>query len=171
MGLTPLEGLIMGTRSGDLDPAIIDFIAGKENLTAAEVVSILNKKSGVFALSDGLSSDFRDLEAGYLGGNKYAKLAVDAFCYRVAKYIGAYTASMNGVDVIAFTAGIGENSPFVRAKVVDYLGYLGVTLDEEENNKREDIHRIATADSKVQVYSIATNEELAIARETYALVK
>ena len=171
MGLTPLEGLIMGTRSGDLDPAIIDFIAGKENLTAADVVSILNKKSGVFALSDGLSSDFRDLEEGYLSGNKYAKLAVDAFCYRVAKYIGSYTASMNGVDVIAFTAGIGENSSFVRAKIVEYLGYLGVTLDEEENKKRADVHRIATADSKVQVYSIATNEELAIARETYALVK
>ena len=171
MGLTPLEGLIMGTRSGDLDPAIVDFIAGKENLTAAEVVSILNKKSGVFALSDGLSSDFRDLEEGYLGGNKYAKLAVDAFCYRVAKYIGSYTAAMNGVDVIAFTAGIGENSAFVRGKVMDYLGYLGVTCDEEENKKRADIHMISTADSKVKVYSIATNEELAIARETYELTK
>ena len=110
MGLTPLEGLIMGTRSGDLDPAIVDFIAGKEGITATEVTNVLNKKSGVFALSDGLSSDFRDLEDGYKNGNKYAKLAVDAFCYRVAKYIGSYTAAMNGVDVIAFTAGIGENS-------------------------------------------------------------
>ena len=103
MGLTPLEGLIMGTRSGDLDPAIVDFIAGKEGITATEVTNVLNKKSGVFALSDGLSSDFRDLEDGYKNGNKYAKLAVDAFCYRVAKYIGSYTAAMNGVDVIAFT--------------------------------------------------------------------
>jgi acetate kinase len=171
MGLTPLEGLIMGTRSGDLDHAIVDFIAGKENLTAAQVVNILNKKSGVFALSDGLSSDFRDLEEGYLGGNKYAKLAVDAFCYRVAKYIGSYTAAMNGVDVIAFTAGIGENSAFVREKVMAYLGYLGITCDVEENKKRADIHKISTDDSKVLVYSIATNEELAIARETYALTK
>ena len=171
MGLTPLEGLIMGTRSGDLDPAIVDFIAGKENLTAAQVVNILNKKSGVFALSDELSSDFRDLEDGYKSGNKYAKLAVDAFCYRVAKYIGSYTAAMNGVDVIAFTAGIGENSAFVREIVMSYLGYLGVTCDAEANAKREDIHKISTDDSKVLVYSIATNEELAIARETYALTK
>ena len=171
MGLTPLEGLIMGTRSGDLDPAIVDFIAGKEGLTAAQVVNILNKKSGVFALSDELSSDFRDLENGYKSGNKYAKLAVDAFCYRVAKYIGSYTAAMNGVDVIAFTAGIGENSPFVREMIMGYLGYLGITCDAEENAKREDIHKISTDDSKVLVYSIATNEELAIARETYALAK
>ena len=171
MGLTPLEGLIMGTRSGDLDPAIVDFIAGKENLTAAQVANILHKKSGVFALSDELSSDFRDLEDGYKSGNKYAKLAVDAFCYRVAKYIGSYTAAMNGVDVIAFTAGIGENSAFVREIVMSYLGYLGVTCDAEANAKREDIHKISTDDSKVLVYSIATNEELAIARETYALTK
>ena len=107
MGLTPLEGLIMGTRSGDLDPAIIEFIAGKENMTAAEVVSVLNKKSGVFALSNGKSSDFRDLEDGYLAGDKFCQLAIDAFCYRVAKYVRAYAASMNGVDYIAFTAGIG----------------------------------------------------------------
>ena len=171
MGLTPLEGLIMGTRSGDLDPAIVDFIAGKEGITATEVTNVLNKKSGVFALSDGLSSDFRDLEDGYKSGNKYAKLAVDAFCYRVAKYIGSYTAAMYGVDVIAFTSGIGENSAFVRENIMAYLGYLGVTCDKEENAKREDIHKISTADSKVLVYSIATNEELAIARETYELTK
>ena len=171
MGLTPLEGLIMGTRSGDIDPAIIEFIAGKENKTAAEVVSVLNKKSGVFALSDELSSDFRDLENGYLSGNHYAQLAIDAFAYRVAKYIGAYTAAMNGVDVIAFTAGIGENSGFVREKVMGYLGYLGIKLNEEENGKRGDVLKISTDDSAVQVYSIATNEELAIARETYALTK
>ena len=156
---------------GNGAPAIVDFIAGKEGITATEVTNVLNKKSGVFALSDGLSSDFRDLEDGYKNGNKYAKLAVDAFCYRVAKYIGSYTAAMNGVDVIAFTAGIGENSAFVRENVMAYLGYLGVTCDKEENAKREDIHKISTADSKVLVYSIATNEELAIARETYELTK
>ncbi len=171
MGLTPLEGLIMGTRSGDLDPAIVEFIAGKEGKTAAEVVSVLNKKSGVFALSNELSSDFRDLEKGCNNGDHYAQLAVDAFAYRVAKYIGAYTAAMNGVDVIAFTAGIGENSPFVREKVLGYLGYLGIKLDKEENEKRADVLRISTKDSAVAVYSIATNEELAIARETYALTK
>ena len=171
MGLTPLEGLIMGTRSGDLDPAIVEFIAGKENMTAAQVVSVLNKKSGVQALSNNLSSDFRDLEAGYKAGNEYAKLAVDAFCYRVAKYVGAYAAAMNGVDVIAFTAGIGENSPFVREKILDYLGYLGVDYCEEANRQRGDVVKISKDESKVAVYAIATNEELAIARETYALVK
>ena len=171
MGLTPLEGLIMGTRSGDLDPAIIEFLANKESMTAAQIVNVLNKKSGVFALSDGLSSDFRDLEEGYNSGNHYAKLAIDAFVYHVAKYIGAYTAAMNGVDVIAFTAGIGENSGFVRAKVLEYLGFLGITINAEENAKRADVLKISTDDSKVAVYSIATNEELAIARETYALTK
>jgi acetate kinase len=171
MGLTPLEGLIMGTRSGDIDPAIVEFIAGKENMTAAQVVSVLNKKSGVQALSNNLSSDFRDLEAGYKEGNEYAKLAVDAFCYRVAKYVGAYAAAMNGVDVIAFTAGIGENSPFVREKILAYLGYLGVDYCEERNKQRGDVVKISKDDSKVAVYAIATNEELAIARETYALVK
>ena len=171
MGLTPLEGLIMGTRSGDLDPAIVEFIAGKENMTAAQVVSVLNKKSGVQALSNNLSSDFRDLEAGYKAGNEYAKLAVDAFCYRVAKYVGAYAAAMNGVDVIAFTAGIGENSPFVREKVLSYLGYLGIEYDPAANAQRGDVVKISTDSSKVAVYAIATNEELAIARETYALCK
>ncbi len=171
MGLTPLEGLVMGTRSGDLDPAIVEFIANKENLTVTEVLNVLNKKSGVFALSNELSSDFRDLGNGYQEGNKYAILAIEAFAYRVAKYIGAYVAAMNGVDVIAFTAGIGENDGFVREKVVEYLGYLGVTLDKEENAKRGDVLKISTEDSKVAVYSIATNEELAIARETVALCK
>ena len=169
MGLTPLEGLFMGTRSGDLDPAIIEFIAGKENMTAAEVVSVLNKKSGVFALSNGKSSDFRDLEEGYLAGDKFCQLAIDAFCYRVAKYVGAYAASMNGVDYIAFTAGIGKNSGFVRAKVMQYLGYLGVKLDEEANKGRGEVIKISTDDSTVQAYVIPTNEELAIARETAAL--
>ncbi|MBR3367606.1 MAG: acetate kinase [Lachnospiraceae bacterium] len=171
MGLTPLEGLIMGTRSGDLDPAIIEFIANKENLTTSEVVNILNKKSGVYALSGELSSDFRDLEDGYKKGNKKAQLAVDAFCYNVAKYVGAYAAAMNGVDVIAFTAGIGENSPFVREKVLAYFGYLGIDVDEAANATRGKDIRISTPDSKVAVYVIPTNEELAIARETFALCK
>ncbi len=171
MGLTPLEGLIMGTRSGDIDPAIIEFIANKENLNVTEVLNILNKKSGVFALSGGLSSDFRDLEAGYKNGNKQAQLAVDAFCYNVAKYVGAYAAAMNGVDVIAFTAGIGENSPFVREKVLAYFGYLGIDVDEAANANRGKDIRISTPDSKVAVYVIPTNEELAIARETFALCK
>ena len=171
MGLTPLEGLIMGTRSGDLDPAIIEFIANKENLTTSEVVNILNKKSGVYALSGELSSDFRDLEDGYKKGNKKAQLAVDAVCYNVAKYVGAYAAAMNGVDVIAFTAGIGENSPFVREKVLAYFGYLGIDVDEAANATRGKDIRISTPDSKVAVYVIPTNEELAIARETFALCK
>ena len=171
MGLTPLEGLIMGTRSGDLDPAIVEFIANKENKTASEVLNVLNKKSGVFALSGEFSSDFRDLESAYKNGDKNAQLAVDAFAYRVAKYVGAYTAAMNGVDVIAFTAGIGENSPFVREKVLSYLGYLGIEYDPAANAQRGDVVKISTDSSKVAVYAIATNEELAIARETYALCK
>ena len=152
MGLTPLEGLVMGTRSGDIDPAIMEFIAKKENLDIAGVMNVLNKKSGVQGIS-GLSSDFRDLS------------------YRVAKYIGSYVAAMNGVDVIAFTAGIGENAPIVRSKVLAYLGYLGITVDEEANGKRGDDIVISTPDSKVTVCVIPTNEELAIARETVALVK
>ncbi len=171
MGLTPLEGLVMGTRSGDLDPAIIEFIANKENLTATEVLNILNKKSGVFALSGDKSSDFRDLESGYLAGDEKCKLAVDVFAYRVAKYVGAYIAAMNGVDVIAFTAGIGENSPFVRELVLNRLGYLGIELDKEANELRNDVQKISANENGVQVYVIATNEELAIARETAVLCK
>lgn len=170
MGLTPLEGLVMGTRSGDIDPAIMEFIAKKENLDIDGVMNVLNKKSGVQGIS-GLSSDFRDLEEAMEKGNKRAELAIDVFAYRVAKYIGAYVAAMNGVDVIAFTAGIGENAPIVREKVLAYLGYLGITLDEEANGKRGDDNIISTPDSKVTVCVIPTNEELAIARETVALVK
>ena len=171
MGLTPLEGLIMGTRSGDLDPSVIDFIEQKEGIDTKAVMNILNKKSGVFGLSDDLSSDFRDLEAGYNDGNKGAIRAVDAFCYRVAKYIGSYVAAMNGVDTICFTAGIGENTSFVREKVLAYLGYLGITIDKEANKVRGEEKLISTADSKVKVYVVPTNEELAIARDTYALCK
>ena len=170
MGLTPLEGLVMGTRSGDIDPAIMEFIAKKENLDIAGVMNVLNKKSGVQGIS-GLSSDFRDLEEGMEAGNERAAAAIEVFSYRVAKYIGSYVAAMNGVDVIAFTAGIGENAPLVRSKVLAYLGYLGITVDEEANGKRGDDIVISTPDSKVTVCVIPTNEELAIARETVALVK
>ena len=172
MGLTPLEGLIMGTRSGDIDPAIIEFIAHKEGKSIDEVMTVLNKKSGVLGLSDNLSSDFRDLEAGYHEGNARAINTMETFAYRVAKYIGAYTAAMNGVDVICFTAGVGENSAFIRSMICNhYLGYLGVKLDEEANKKRGEDIAISTADSSTTVMVIPTNEELAIARETYRLVK
>ena len=169
MGLTPLEGLVMGTRSGDIDPAIMEFIAKKENLDIAGIMNVLNKKSGVEGVS-GVSSDFRDLEAAAKAGNKRAELAIDVFAYRVAKYVGAYTAAMNGVDNIVFTAGIGENCTFVRTKVCSYLGYLGITIDEEANGKRGEEIVISTPDSKVKVLVVPTNEELAIARETVALV-
>lgn len=171
MGLTPLEGLIMGTRSGDLDPAIIEFLCHKENKSVDEVLTILNKKSGVLGMSRNLSSDFRDLEDAYLAGDENAVRTMDAFCYRVAKYIGAYTAAMNGVDAICFTAGLGENSPFVRDKVCEYLRYLGIELDEEQNRKRGEDLIITTPQSRTKVLAIPTNEELAIARETAALVR
>ena len=169
MGMTPLEGLVMGTRSGDIDPAIMEFIAKKENLDIAGIMNVLNKKSGVEGVS-GVSSDFRDLEAAAKAGNKRAELAIDVFAYRVAKYVGAYTAAMNGVDNIVFTAGIGENCALVRTKVCSYLGYLGITIDEEANGKRGEEIIISTPDSKVKVLVVPTNEELAIARETVALV-
>lgn len=170
MGLTPLEGLVMGTRSGDIDPAIMEFIAKKENLDIEGVMNVLNKKSGVQGLSR-LSSDFRDLEAAYDEGNELAINAIEVFSYRVAKYIGSYVAAMNGVDAIAFTAGIGENTQIVRSKVLEYLGYLGISLDAEANVVRGEERVISTPDSKVKVCVIPTNEELAIARETVALVK
>ena len=169
MGLTPLEGLVMGTRSGDIDPAIMEFIAKKENLDIAGIMNVLNKKSGVEGIS-GVSSDFRDLEEAADNGNARAALAIDVFAYRVAKYVGAYTAAMNGVDNIVFTAGIGENAGLVRTKVCSYLGYLGITIDEEANGKRGEEIVISTPDSKVKVLVVPTNEELAIARETVALV-
>lgn len=171
MGLTPLEGLIMGTRSGDIDPAIIEFLAHKEKLSIDEIMNILNKKSGVLGLSDNMSSDFRDLEDGLTAGNEDAVRTMKAFCYRVAKYIGAYAASMNGVDAICFTAGLGENSPIVRDMVCEYLGYLGVALKEEANHKRGVDIEISTPDSKTKVLVIPTNEELAIARETLRLTE
>ena len=170
MGLTPLEGLVMGTRSGDIDPAILEFIAKKENLDIAGLMNMLNKKSGVYGLSNNLSSDFRDLDAAASKGNKPAAIALKVFAYRVAKYVGSYAAAMNGVDVIAFTAGVGENSGPVRADIMSYLGYLGIQLDGAANDSRGEEVTISTPDSKVQVMVIPTNEELAIARETVALV-
>ena len=170
MGLTPLEGLVMGTRSGDIDPASLEFLAKKENLDIDGLMTMLNKKSGVYGLSNNLSSDFRDLTAGAADGNRPAQIALDVFCYRVAKYVGSYVAAMNGVDAIAFTAGIGENVCIVREKVCAYLGYLGVELNKEANAIRGEEITISTPDSKVKVMVVPTNEELAIARETVALV-
>ncbi len=171
MGLTPLEGLMMGTRSGDIDPAIIEFIAHKEGKNIDEIMTILNKKSGVLGLSDNLSSDFRDLEDAYMAGNEKAISTVEAFAYRVAKYIGGYVAAMNGVDIIAFTAGVGENAPFLRSIICDnYLGYLDVKLDETMNAKRGEDLEITCPGCKTKVMVIPTNEELTIARETNRLV-
>ena len=171
MGLTPLEGLIMGTRSGDLDPAIISFIAGKEGISAEEVINVCNKKSGVLGLSNGFSSDFRDLGNAADEGNEDAKTALETWSYRVAKYVGGYVAAMNGVDVIVFTAGVGENNFLAREMVCSYLGYLGVTIDPEKNKIRGEEITISTPDSKTPVMVVPTNEELAIARDTLRLVK
>ena len=172
MGLTPLEGVVMGTRSGSIDPAIMEFIAQKENMDIEGVMNVLNKKSGVFGLSGGLSSDFRDLTDAMNAGDKKAKIAMDVFSYSVAKYIGAYAAAMNGVDCIAFTAGIGENDDYVREQVCSYLGYLGVDFDKEVNTGLRGTEKELTKPgSKVRVFVIPTNEELAIASETLALVK
>lgn len=169
MGFTPLDGLIMGTRTGSIDPAVVQYIADKKGYTIEQVMNVLNKESGVDGLS-GVSSDFRDLGAASEEGNERAILALDMFAYRAAQYIGSYVASMNGVDAIAFTAGIGENIGKVRAAICQYLEYLGITLDAEANKAGGKEALITTKDSKVPVYVIPTNEELAIARETVALV-
>ena len=170
MGFTPLAGLVMGTRSGDIDPAILEYYANKEGLTLSEVTTVLNKKSGMEGLTGG-KSDFRDLEEGYEAGDQACIDAIEVFCYNVARFVGAYAASLNGVDVIAFTAGIGENSGFVRGKICEYLGYLGITIDADQNSKRGEDIIISTPDSKVTVCVIPTNEELMIARDTKALVE
>ena len=170
MGLSPLEGLVMGTRSGDIDPSAIELFADKEGMNIDEAVTVLNKKSGVQGVS-GVSSDFRDLLDAAGKGNDRAQLALDMFAYRVAKYIGAYTAAMNGVDIIAFTAGIGENNGFIRKTICSYLGYLGISIDDQANDSHGEEKLISTADSKVKVYVIPTNEELAICRETVAIVE
>lgn len=171
MGLTPLEGLIMGTRSGDIDGGVIQFIANHENKTVDEVLNILNKKSGVLGMTD-ISSDFRDIENAAEEGNHMAKVALDAFRYRVAKYIGSYVAAMNGVDAISFTAGVGENDKVTRQIVIDeYFSYLGAKIDPERNNVRGKERLISTDDSKVKIFLIPTNEELAIARDTKRLIE
>lgn len=171
MGLTPLEGLMMGTRSGDIDPSVVEFIAKKEKLDVSQVLNILNKKSGLYGLSKDLSSDIRDIWAGIDSGNEFAELAMDVFCYRISKYIGAFAAAMNGVDAIVFTAGIGENDGRVRERVCVNLTYLGTELDLDANSVRGEEAVISTEGSKVLLLAIPTNEELAIARETYELVK
>lgn len=170
MGLTPLEGVIMGTRSGDIDPAIVQYIASKENISLDDVMNVLNKKSGVLGISEGFSSDFRDLEAGVLSGDEKCIRTIDTYCYKIAKYIGSYTAAMNGVDAICFTAGVGENNPMVRKNVCEYLEYLGICIDDDKNKVRGDEMVVSTPDSKVSVLVVPTNEELAIARETVDLV-
>ena len=171
MGLTPLEGVVMGTRSGNIDPAIMEYIAKKENLDITGIMNVLNKKSGLLGLSGGLSSDFRDLSEAAENGNEDAANAIEVLCYGIAKFVGGYVAAMNGVDAIVFTAGIGENACLVREKVVSYLGYLGITLDKDANGKRGEEIVISTPDSKVKVAVIPTNEELAICRDTVALVQ
>ncbi len=170
MGLTPLEGLIMGTRSGDIDPAAIQFVANKEGKDINEMLNILNKKSGLLGLS-GVSSDLRDVTKAAKEGNHRAQITLDAFAYRIAKYVGSYVAAMNGVDAIVFTAGVGENDAAMRTRICQYFGYLGITIDEEANDKCRGVQgTISTADSKVKVLVIPTNEELKIAQETLALV-
>ncbi len=170
MGLTPLEGLIMGTRCGDIDPAIVSFIGEKEHLSYREMSDLMNKKSGVLGMS-GISSDFRDLGEAAAKGNVRARTTLETYAYRVAKYIGAYTAAMNGVDVIAFTAGVGENNQQVRELVGQYLGFLGTAIDPEKNRIRGEETVISTQESRVTVVVVPTNEELAIARETLRLVQ
>ena len=169
MGMTPLEGLVMGTRSGDIDPAIIKFIADKEDLTLAGVMDVLNKESGVKGIS-GISNDFRDIEVAINEGNKRAKLSMEVFALVVAKYIGAYAAVMNGVDAIAFTAGLGENNKEVRKMVCDYLGYLGVEIDDKLNDVKSVRRDFSTEKAKVRTLVVPTNEELAIGRETKKLL-
>jgi len=170
MGFTPITGLVMGTRCGDIDPEIVEYVADKEGTTAHSVMDVLNKKSGIYGLTDGIV-DFRDLRDGCDRGDEACLRAMEIFVYNVATRVGAYAAAMNGVDVIAFTAGIGENAPTVRKAVCEYLGYLGVTIDDAANDAGEDDSIITTADSKTKVLVIPTNEELMIARETVEVVK
>ena len=169
MGLSPLAGVPMGTRSGDIDACVVQFICNKYNMSVDDCLTMLNKKSGMLALS-GVSSDFRDLSEGVDNGNENCQLALDKFCYEVAKYVGAYAAALNGIDVLTFTAGVGENDHVVRASVCEYLGFMGVKLDPEKNKVRGKEMLISTPDSKVQVWVVPTNEELMIAQDTRDLV-
>ena len=170
MGLSPLAGVPMGTRSGDIDACVVQFICNKYGMSVDDFLNMLNKKSGVLALSGNVSSDFRDLEAGAKNGDENCALARDKFCYEVAKYVGAYAAALNGIDVLTFTAGVGENDFSVRAAVCEYLGFMGVKIDPELNKKRGQELCISTPDSSVQVWVVPTNEELMIAQDTAELV-
>jgi acetate kinase len=170
MGFTPLEGLAMGTRSGDLDPAIIEFICKEEEITPKEMLNILNKKSGMLGITKKYS-DMRDIEDNAIEGEKASRMAFDIYEYRIAKYIGAYAAAMNGVDAIVFTAGVGENSPIMREEIAEkYLGYLGVKIDKEINDFKGEEKIVSTEDSKVKLMVVPTNEELMIARDTKEIV-
>ena len=171
MGLSPLAGLSMGTRAGDIDTCVAQFIMNKYNLSADQCLNILNKESGVLALSNGLSSDFRDLEAGAKSGNEACQLALDKFCYETKKYIGAYAAALGGLDCLVFTAGVGENGPTNRASICQGLEFMGVKIDPERNKVRGEEALISTDDSKVKVWVIPTNEELMIAQDTAELCR
>lgn len=171
MGFTPLEGLVMGTRCGDIDPAIVIYLQQNLGMPVEKVYDLLNKKSGMLGLTNNLSSDMRDIEEATQAGNEIAQLALDIYIYRIAKYIGAYAAAMNGVDAIVFTAGVGENSPYVREKVCEYLGFLGVKIDKQLNDVKGVERIISTPDSKVAVLIVPTNEELVIARDTKYIVE
>ena len=165
MGYTPLEGLIMGTRSGEIDPAIIPFLMEKENMDAQQIDNLLNRQSGILGIS-GVSSDFRDLEAAANNGDERSQLAIDIFAYKVRKYIGGYVAAMGGVDAIVFTAGLGENSPFMREKICNGLEYLGTRIDPELNKIRGKAREISIKRSRTKIFVVPTNEELVIARDT-----
>ena len=169
MGLSPLAGVPMGTRSGDIDACVVQFICNKYGMSVDECLNMLNKKSGVLAIS-GVSSDFRDLEDGAANGDEKCQLALDKFCYEVAKYVGSYTAALNGIDILTFTAGVGENGPETRQAICDYLSFMGVKLDPEKNKVRGKEMCISTPDSSVQVWVVPTNEELMIAQDTAELV-
>ena len=169
MGLSPLAGVPMGTRSGDIDACVVQFICNKYGMSVDDCLNMLNKKSGVLAIS-GVSSDFRDLEEGATNGNENCQLALDKFCYEVAKYVGSYAAALNGIDILTFTAGVGENGPETRQAICDYLGFMGVKLDPEKNKLRGKEMCISTPDSAVQVWVVPTNEELMIAQDTAELV-
>ncbi len=170
MGFTPLEGVVMGTRSGDIDPAIVPYLMDKMDMSLEKTIAYLNKQCGVYGIS-GVSSDFRDLHAAANDGNERARMALDVFCYRIRKFIGAYAAAMGGVDAIVFTAGIGENDPLVRQWSVQGLEFIGAAIDTEANSVRGKELRISAAHSKVDIWCVPTNEELAIAKETYAFCK
>jgi acetate kinase len=170
MGFTPLEGVVMGTRSGDIDPAIVPYLMDKMDMSLEKTIAYLNKQCGVYGIS-GVSSDFRDLHAAANDGNERARMALDVFCYRIRKFIGAYAAAMGGVDAIVFTAGIGENDPLVRQWSVQGLEFIGAAIDTEANSVRGKELRISASHSKVDIWCVPTNEELAIAKETYAFCK